>query len=77
MGESGRSAARAREALAAGVVLPVLRTGSADEAVVQAAWAIEQGLPAVELTATTPGWRDASPSSETASRRSSRGWGRS
>jgi 2-dehydro-3-deoxyphosphogluconate aldolase/(4S)-4-hydroxy-2-oxoglutarate aldolase len=57
--EETGSAQPARDALAAGIVLPVLRAGTSGEAVELAAWAIEQGLPAVELTATIPGWRDA------------------
>jgi 2-dehydro-3-deoxyphosphogluconate aldolase/(4S)-4-hydroxy-2-oxoglutarate aldolase len=49
----------AADAVAAAVVLPVIRADSADEALAIAEWSIEQGLPAVELTATTPGWQDA------------------
>jgi 2-dehydro-3-deoxyphosphogluconate aldolase/(4S)-4-hydroxy-2-oxoglutarate aldolase len=49
----------AAAAIAAGVVLPVVRADSADGALAVAEWGIEQGLPAVELTATTPGWHDA------------------
>jgi 2-dehydro-3-deoxyphosphogluconate aldolase/(4S)-4-hydroxy-2-oxoglutarate aldolase len=48
-----------RDALAASVVVPVIREQSGPAAREVAEWAIEQGLPAVELTATTPGWRDA------------------
>lgn len=46
-------------AIAASVVVPVIRTPSAREALEVAEWAIAQGLPAIELTATIPGWRDA------------------
>ena len=55
--ETGFAESAAR-AIAAAVVLPVIRTGTADESLAVAEWAIEQGLPAIELTATTPGWRD-------------------
>jgi 2-dehydro-3-deoxyphosphogluconate aldolase/(4S)-4-hydroxy-2-oxoglutarate aldolase len=58
MQETGFADLAAR-AIAAAVVLPVIRADSADEALAVAEWGIEQGLPAVELTATTPGWRDA------------------
>lgn len=40
-------------------VLPVLRTATADEAVVAALTAVDAGLAVVELTATTPGWAGA------------------
>jgi 2-dehydro-3-deoxyphosphogluconate aldolase / (4S)-4-hydroxy-2-oxoglutarate aldolase len=49
----------AAAAIAAGVVLPVIRADTAEGALAVAEWSIEQGLPAIELTATTPGWRDA------------------
>jgi 2-dehydro-3-deoxyphosphogluconate aldolase / (4S)-4-hydroxy-2-oxoglutarate aldolase len=52
-------AADAAAAIAAGVVLPVVRADSSDSALAVAEWSIEQGLPAIELTATTPGWREA------------------
>jgi 2-dehydro-3-deoxyphosphogluconate aldolase/(4S)-4-hydroxy-2-oxoglutarate aldolase len=45
--------------IAASVVVPVIRTPTSDEALEIAEWAIEVGVPAIELTATTPGWRDA------------------
>jgi 2-dehydro-3-deoxyphosphogluconate aldolase / (4S)-4-hydroxy-2-oxoglutarate aldolase len=48
-----------RDALAASVVVPVIRARDGQAALETAEWALEQGLPAVELTATTPGWRDA------------------
>ena len=56
--ETGFAESAAR-AIAAAVVVPVIRTATADEALEVAEWAIEQGLPALELTATTPGWIDA------------------
>jgi 2-dehydro-3-deoxyphosphogluconate aldolase/(4S)-4-hydroxy-2-oxoglutarate aldolase len=46
-------------AIAAAVVLPVIRTSGADEAVEIAVWAVGTDVPAVELTATTPDWRGA------------------
>ena len=46
-------------AIAAAVVLPVIRTSSAEEAIELAVWAAGAGVPAVELTATTPDWRGA------------------
>ena len=49
----------AARAIAASVVVPVIRTPSAREALAVAEWAIAQDLPAVELTATSPGWREA------------------
>jgi 2-dehydro-3-deoxyphosphogluconate aldolase/(4S)-4-hydroxy-2-oxoglutarate aldolase len=49
----------AADAIGAAVVLPVIRADSAGEALAVAEWCVEQGLPAVELTATTPGWPDA------------------
>jgi 2-dehydro-3-deoxyphosphogluconate aldolase/(4S)-4-hydroxy-2-oxoglutarate aldolase len=51
--------AEAAEAIRAAVVVPVIRTPTAAEALEVAEWAIEQGLPAIELTATIPGWLDA------------------
>jgi 2-dehydro-3-deoxyphosphogluconate aldolase/(4S)-4-hydroxy-2-oxoglutarate aldolase len=57
--ETGFSQDAVRAALADAVVVPVLRTDSAESALGPAQWAVEQGLPVVELTATTPGWRDA------------------
>ena len=58
MQETGFAESAAR-AIAAAVVIPVIRTPTAEEALEVAEWAIEQGLPALELTATTPGWVDA------------------
>jgi 2-dehydro-3-deoxyphosphogluconate aldolase/(4S)-4-hydroxy-2-oxoglutarate aldolase len=58
MQETGFAESAAR-AIAAAVVVPVIRTQTAAEALEVAEWAIEQGLPALELTATTPGWVDA------------------
>ena len=58
MQETGFAESAAR-AIAAAVVVPVIRTPNAAEALEIAEWAIEQGLPALELTATTPGWVDA------------------
>ena len=58
MQETGFAESAAR-AIAAAVVVPVIRTPTAEEALHIAEWAIEQGVPAIELTATTPGWRDA------------------
>ena len=58
MQETGFAESAAR-AIAAAVVVPVIRTPTAAEALEVAEWAIEQGLPALELTATTPGWVDA------------------
>ena len=52
--ETGFAESAAR-AIAAAVVVPVIRTPTAEEALEVAEWAIEQGLPAIELTATTPG----------------------
>ena len=40
-------------------VVPVVREETAERAVEVGAWAAEQGLPVVELTASTPGWPDA------------------
>jgi 2-dehydro-3-deoxyphosphogluconate aldolase/(4S)-4-hydroxy-2-oxoglutarate aldolase len=51
--------AEAEQAIRAAVVVPVIRTPTAAEALEVAEWAIEQGLPAIELTATIPGWLDA------------------
>ena len=56
--ETGFAESAAR-AIAAAVVVPVIRTPTAQEALEVAEWAIEVGVPAVELTATTPDWRDA------------------
>jgi 2-dehydro-3-deoxyphosphogluconate aldolase / (4S)-4-hydroxy-2-oxoglutarate aldolase len=56
--ETGFAESAART-IAASVVLPVIRTPTAEEAIEVAEWAIEVGVPAVELTATIPGWRDA------------------
>ena len=50
------SAARAIEAA---VVVPVIRTPTARDALAVAEWAIAQDLPAIELTATIPDWRKA------------------
>jgi len=58
MQETGFADSAAR-AIAAAVVVPVIRTPTAEEALHIAEWAIEQGVPAIELTATTPGWRHA------------------
>jgi 2-dehydro-3-deoxyphosphogluconate aldolase / (4S)-4-hydroxy-2-oxoglutarate aldolase len=49
----------AAAAIVAAVVVPVIRTATAEQAVEFATWAAAAGVPAVELTATTPGWRDA------------------
>ncbi len=46
-------------AIAHSVVLPVVREDSAEEALALADWLAGQGLEAIELTATIPGWRDA------------------
>jgi 2-dehydro-3-deoxyphosphogluconate aldolase / (4S)-4-hydroxy-2-oxoglutarate aldolase len=46
-------------AIAAMVVLPVVREQDAASALAVAGWLVEQGLEAVELTASTPGWEDA------------------
>jgi 2-dehydro-3-deoxyphosphogluconate aldolase / (4S)-4-hydroxy-2-oxoglutarate aldolase len=51
--------AEAEQAIRSSVVVPVIRTPTAEEALAVAAWALEQGLPALELTATIPGWLDA------------------
>lgn len=51
--------AEAERAIRAAVVLPVIRTPTADDALAVASWALEQRLPAIELTATIPGWLDA------------------
>ena len=56
--ETGFAESAAR-AIAAAVVVPVIRTPTVEEALEVAEWAIEQGLPALELTATIPGWVDA------------------
>jgi 2-dehydro-3-deoxyphosphogluconate aldolase/(4S)-4-hydroxy-2-oxoglutarate aldolase len=48
--------AEAEQAIRKAVVVPVIRTPTKQEALVVAGWALEQGLPALELTATTPGW---------------------
>jgi 2-dehydro-3-deoxyphosphogluconate aldolase / (4S)-4-hydroxy-2-oxoglutarate aldolase len=56
--ETGFAESAAR-AIRNAVVVPVIRTPTADEALEVAEWAIEQGLPALELTATIPGWVDA------------------
>jgi len=58
MQETGFAESAAR-AIAAAVVVPVIRTPNTAEALEIAEWAIEQGLPALELTATTPGWVEA------------------
>ena len=55
--ETGFADSAAR-AIAAAVVVPVIREDSSAEALSIAVWAIEQGLPALELTTTTPGWVD-------------------
>jgi 2-dehydro-3-deoxyphosphogluconate aldolase / (4S)-4-hydroxy-2-oxoglutarate aldolase len=55
--ETGFAESAAR-AIAAAVVVPVIRTPTAEEALEIAEWSIQQGLPALELTATTPGWRE-------------------
>jgi 2-dehydro-3-deoxyphosphogluconate aldolase/(4S)-4-hydroxy-2-oxoglutarate aldolase len=49
----------AATAIVAAVVVPVIRTAAAEQAVGFATWATAAGVPAVELTATTPDWRDA------------------
>lgn len=49
----------AAAAIVAAVVVPVIRTATAREAVEFATWAAAEGVPAVELTATTPDWRGA------------------
>ncbi len=46
-------------ALAPRPLLPVLRTGSAEEALDVARRVADAGLPVVELTGTTPGWEQA------------------
>jgi 2-dehydro-3-deoxyphosphogluconate aldolase/(4S)-4-hydroxy-2-oxoglutarate aldolase len=46
-------------AIAGMVVLPVVREQDAASALRVASWLVEQGLEAVELTASTPGWQDA------------------
>jgi 2-dehydro-3-deoxyphosphogluconate aldolase / (4S)-4-hydroxy-2-oxoglutarate aldolase len=46
-------------AIAAMVVLPVVREQDSASALTVAGWLVEQGLEAVELTASTPGWEDA------------------
>ncbi len=51
--------AEVEQAIRRSVVVPVIRTSTADEALAVAAWALEQRLPALELTATIPGWLDA------------------
>jgi 2-dehydro-3-deoxyphosphogluconate aldolase / (4S)-4-hydroxy-2-oxoglutarate aldolase len=58
MQETGFAESAAR-AIAAAVVVPVIRAPTANEALEIAEWAIAQGLPALELTATTPGWVEA------------------
>jgi 2-dehydro-3-deoxyphosphogluconate aldolase/(4S)-4-hydroxy-2-oxoglutarate aldolase len=56
--ETGFAESAAR-AIAAAVVVPVIRTPTAEEALEAAEWAIKAGVPAIELTATIPGWREA------------------
>jgi 2-dehydro-3-deoxyphosphogluconate aldolase / (4S)-4-hydroxy-2-oxoglutarate aldolase len=51
--------AEAEQAIRKAVVVPVIRTSTTEEALAVAGWALEQGLPALELTATIPGWLDA------------------
>lgn len=45
--------------IARAVVLPVVREQDSASALAVAGWLVEQGLEAVELTASTPGWEDA------------------
>ena len=47
---------RVAEVIGGARLLPVLRVGSADQALSLADRLSEAGLPAIELTATTPGW---------------------
>jgi 2-dehydro-3-deoxyphosphogluconate aldolase/(4S)-4-hydroxy-2-oxoglutarate aldolase len=49
----------AAAAIVASVVVPVIRTQTAEQAVEFATWAAAAGVPAVELTTTTPDWRGA------------------
>jgi 2-dehydro-3-deoxyphosphogluconate aldolase/(4S)-4-hydroxy-2-oxoglutarate aldolase len=51
--------AEVERAIRSAVVVPVIRTSTAEEGLAVAGWALEQGLPALELTATIPGWLDA------------------
>jgi 2-dehydro-3-deoxyphosphogluconate aldolase/(4S)-4-hydroxy-2-oxoglutarate aldolase len=51
--------AEVERAIRSSVVVPVIRTSTAEDALAVAAWALEQRLPALELTATIPGWLDA------------------
>jgi 2-dehydro-3-deoxyphosphogluconate aldolase/(4S)-4-hydroxy-2-oxoglutarate aldolase len=53
------STARVADVIAGARLLPVLRVGSADEALSLADRLSDAGLPAIELTATTPGWAGA------------------
>jgi 2-dehydro-3-deoxyphosphogluconate aldolase/(4S)-4-hydroxy-2-oxoglutarate aldolase len=55
-------------AIAAQVVLPVVREQSPERALEVAEWLIEQGLDVIELTASTPGWQEVA--GELTSRRS-------
>jgi 2-dehydro-3-deoxyphosphogluconate aldolase/(4S)-4-hydroxy-2-oxoglutarate aldolase len=55
-------------AIAAQVVLPVVREQSPERAVEVAEWLTEQGLNVIELTASTPGWQEVA--AELTSRRS-------
>jgi len=55
---SGTLADAAVAAIARSVVLPVVREDRAGEALARVDWLAEQGLEAIELTATIPGWRD-------------------
>jgi 2-dehydro-3-deoxyphosphogluconate aldolase/(4S)-4-hydroxy-2-oxoglutarate aldolase len=54
----GTLAEAAVAAIARAVVLPVVREDSAEEALARVDWLAAQGLEAIELTATIPGWRD-------------------
>jgi len=51
--------AEVEQAIRRSVVVPVIRTSTAEEALAVAGWALDQRLPALELTATIPGWVDA------------------
>ncbi|MGH8826956.1 MAG: hypothetical protein ACRDVZ_05000, partial [Jiangellaceae bacterium] len=55
---AGLSDDRLAEFLAEAVIVPVLRTPTADEAVGMVATCVDAGLTVVELTATTSGWSD-------------------
>jgi 2-dehydro-3-deoxyphosphogluconate aldolase / (4S)-4-hydroxy-2-oxoglutarate aldolase len=55
---AGTRAEAAVEAIVRSVVLPVVREDSAGEALARVDWLAGQGLEALELTATIPGWRD-------------------